>query len=268
MNNFDAKNTKTEIVKWIQEWFKENGNGCNCVIGISGGKDSSVVAALCCEALGKDKVIGVLMPNGIQSDINDAYALCKHLDIKHIRIQISDTIKSVMTGLDEMFIIENGMEFGVHYGDNTFLRHLSEQTKVNIPPRIRMCYLYAVAQSINGRVANTCNLSEDWIGFSTRYGDTAGDFSPLSKLTATEVVLIGKELNLPKSLIEKEPSDGLTGKTDEESFGFTYDVLDKYIRTGIIDDHQTKEKIDYLHKKNKFKLELIPAFNYNEEKNE
>ena len=123
-----------------------------------------------------------------------------------------------------------------------------------------MSTLYAVSQSNNGRVANTCNLSEDWVGYSTRYGDAAGDFSPLSMLTVTEVKKIGRLLGLPKELVDKTPTDGLSGKTDEDNLGFTYDMLDKYIRTGEIEDDRIKERIDSLHEKNLFKLQLMPAF--------
>ena len=123
-----------------------------------------------------------------------------------------------------------------------------------------MSTLYAVSQSHNGRVANTCNLSEDYVGYSTRYGDSVGDFSPCSNLTVAEVKEIGRFLGLPEVLIEKVPSDGLCGKTDEDNLGFTYAVLDRYIRTGEIDDPKTKELIDKKHEQNLFKLKLMPAF--------
>ena len=113
---------------------------------------------------------------------------------------------------------------------------------------------------MNGRVANTCNLSEDWVGYSTRYGDAAGDFSPLGGLTVQEVKAIGKELGLPIELVEKTPSDGLTNKSDEDNLGFTYAVLDKYIRTGVCEDPDTKARIDYKHATNLFKLLPIPHF--------
>lgn len=242
---FNAKEIKEACVKWIKEWFDVNGKDCNAVIGISGGKDSSIVAALCVEALGKDRVIGVLMPNGEQTDISDAVALAEHLGIKRYVINIEDAT--------------NALLYQLNHG--TGLK-TTEQTVVNLPPRIRMSALYAVSQSCNGRVANTCNLSEDWIGYSTRYGDSVGDFSPLSRLTVSEVKAIGYELGLPKKLIEKVPSDGLCGKTDEDNFGFTYEVLDKYIRTGVCDDAVVKEKIDAMHEKNLFKLELMPVFEY------
>lgn len=242
MNSFNAKEVKDNITEWIRSFFEENGKGCNAVVGISGGVDSSVVAALCVEALGKDRVFGVLMPQGYQSDIGDAIQLVKFLDIDNVTVDIFNAVKS----------IKHEIRDGIG--------KWSSQSSINLPPRIRMSTLYAVSQTMNGRVANTCNLSEDWIGYSTRYGDSVGDFSPLSNLTKTEVKEIGKELGLPENLVEKVPTDGLCGKTDEENFGFTYEVLDRYIRTGEIDDLKVKEKIDSLHKKNLFKLKMMPVY--------
>lgn len=242
---FDAKKVKNEIVKWIQDFFYENGKGCNAVVGISGGKDSSVVAALCVEALGKDRVIGVLMPNGNQPDIDCSKMLCDHLGIVNFTVNIFNVCRNIKHQVK----------------DNTG-GYWSTQSSINLPARIRMAVLYAVSQTVNGRVANTCNLSEDWVGYSTRYGDAAGDFSPLSRLTVTEVKAIGRELGLPSELVDKVPADWLCGKTDEENLGFTYDVLDRYIRTGEIDSEELKQKIDTMHKKNLFKLQLMPCFEY------
>ena len=163
---FDPIKTKNECVEWIRQFFEENGKDCNAVVGISGGKDSSIVAALCVEALGKDRVIGVLMPCGVQSDIDMAQLLVNHLGIQNYTVNIEDAVK----GLTAAIPVE-----------------LSNQARINLPPRIRMSTLYAVSQCFNGRVANTCNLSEDWVGYSTRYGDAAGDFSPVSHLTVTEM---------------------------------------------------------------------------------
>ena len=239
---FDAVKVKDECVQWIRDFFKENGPDCNAVVGISGGKDSSIAAALCVEALGKDRVIGVLMPCGEQHDIDMAYMLVNHLDIKHYVVNIKDAID----GLKGSMPLE-----------------LSTQSITNMPPRIRMTTLYAVSQSCNGRVVNTCNLSEDWVGYSTRYGDAAGDFSPLCNLTVQEVKEIGRLLNLPDVLVDKVPIDGLCGKTDEDNLGFTYAELDRYIRTGEIEDMAKKERIDMLHKRNLFKLQLMPSFKPN-----
>ena len=239
MYQFDAERIKNECVRWIRDFFEQNGKGCNAVVGISGGKDSSIVAALCVEALGKDRVIGVLMPNGEQADIDMAKLLVDTLGIKHYIVNIKDAVQGVI----------NSVPF-----------ELSEQSMINLPPRIRMSTLYAVSQSNNGRVANTCNLSEDWVGYSTRYGDSVGDFSPCSNLTVREMKEIGRLCGLPDVLIDKVPSDGLCGKTDEDNLGFTYAELDRYIREGVIDNPESKAKIDRLHKINLFKLQLMPSF--------
>lgn len=239
---FNAEKVKTQCVEWIKQFFEENGKGCNAVVGISGGKDSSVAAALCVEALGKDRVIGVLMPCGEQHDINMAHLLVEHLGIKHYVVNIKDAVDGLVSSLP------NDLEISV-------------QAKTNLPPRIRMSTLYAVSQSVNGRVVNTCNLSEDWVGYATRYGDAAGDFSPLSHLTVDEVKQIGRTLGIPDVLVDKTPIDGLCGKTDEDNLGFTYAELDRYIRTGEIDDLDKKKRIDDMHKRNLFKLEPMPSFN-------
>lgn len=236
---FDALTVKNQCVEWIRNFFEENGKGCNAVVGISGGKDSSIVAALCVEALGKDRVIGVLMPNGEQHDIDMAKLLVEHLGIKHYVVNIKDAVEGVIRSIP--FPLE-------------------KQSLINLPPRIRMATLYAVSQSNNGRVANTCNLSEDWVGYSTRYGDSVGDFSPCSNITVAEMKQIGRLLKLPDVLVDKVPIDGLCGKTDEDNLGFTYAVLDRYIRTGEIDDPEIKERIDRMHKNNLFKLEVMPSF--------
>ena len=239
---FDAEKTTGELVKWIQDFFEENGRGCNAVLGISGGKDSSVAAAVCARALGKDRVVGVLMPNGEQADIDMAHLLCDHLGIRNVTVNIKDAYDAIVAAIP---------------------LDMSEQSRINLAPRIRMTTVYAVSQSMNGRVVNTCNLSEDWVGYSTRYGDAAGDFSPLSNLTVAEVKEIGRFLGLPDVLVDKPPIDGLCGKTDEDNLGFTYAVLDRYIRTGKIDDPATKELIDRKHRANLFKLQLMPSFDPN-----
>lgn len=239
MYTFDVEKTKNKCVQWIRDFFEKNGPGCNAVIGISGGKDSSIVAALCVEALGKDRVIGVLMPNGEQADIDMAKMLVDHLGIRHYIVNIKDAVDGVIKNIPF---------------------ELSKQSRENLPPRIRMSTLYAVSQSNNGRVANTCNLSEDWVGYSTRYGDSVGDFSPCSNLTVQEMKAIGRLLGLPAVLVDKVPIDGLCGKTDEDNLGFTYAELDRYIREGIDPEPEKKEEIDRMHRINAFKLQLMPAF--------
>lgn len=240
---FDAVKVKNDCVAWIRDWFEHNGKGCNAVIGISGGKDSSVVSALCVEALGKDRVIGVKMPCGEQPDIDDSNKLIKHLGIKSYTINIWDAV----TGLDNQFPTDI---------------EISKQTTINLPPRIRMATLYAISQSVNGRVVGTDNASEAYIGYSTRWGDNVADVMPLLNLTSDEVVAIGDACGLPYELTHKTPSDGLCGKTDEDNFGFTYEVLNKYIRTGTCEDKEVKAKIDRMHEKNLFKLMPMPVFEY------
>ena len=241
---FNGAKVTDDLVKWLNDWFDENGPGCNAVIGISGGKDSSVTAALCVRALGADRVIGVLMPNGEQYDIDVSEALVRHLGIRSYVVNIKDAYEGVVNAAKAA-----GVE-------------LSNQSYINLAPRIRMSTLYAVSQSYNGRVINTCNLSEDWVGYSTRYGDSVGDVCPLGKLTVAEVKEMGTYLGLPDMFVHKVPSDGLCGKTDEDNLGFTYAVLDRYIRTGEIDDPETKALIDRKHKMNLFKLELMQTFQY------
>lgn len=243
---FNVEKVCADVIAWIRNFFEENGKGCNAIIGISGGKDSSVAAALCVEALGKERVIGVLMPCGEQADIDCAKKLVNHLGIRSYVVNIKEAVDGLLKSLPSEF-------------------EITPQTTTNIPPRIRMTTLYAISQSNNGRVVNTCNLSEDWVGYSTRYGDAAGDFSPLSHLTVAEIKQIGHFLKLPADLVDKTPIDGLCGKTDEENLGFTYAVLDKYIREGVCEDENVKAVIDKKHAQNLFKLQLMPSFEYKPE---
>ncbi len=241
---FHAEKITQELIAWVQDWFAANGPDCNAVVGISGGKDSSVVAALCVAALGKERVYGVLMPQGVQPDIDVSKKLVEFLDIDHCVVNVKAACDGVLQAM-----VQAGLT-------------PSEQTKINLPPRVRMATLYAVSQSKNGRVANTCNLSEDWVGYATRYGDGAGDFSPLSRLTVQEVREVGRALGLPSLFVDKPPIDGLCGKTDEDNLGFTYETLDRYIRQGVCEDAVTKARIDHLHRINQFKLEPMPCFPY------
>lgn len=241
MTCFDAQSVHSEIVTWIRNWFANNGPQASAVIGISGGKDSTITAALLTEALGKDRVFGVMMPQGRQSDIDDSKRVVNILGIESLVVNIESTV-------NELFSV---------------IPNLSRDAAINTPPRIRMTTLYAIAASLpnGGRVANTCNLSEDYIGYSTKYGDGAGDFAPLAGLTVQEVLAIGDTIEyLPKELVHKVPSDGLCGATDEDRFGFTYKVLDRYIRDGICEDASIQAKIDRMHLANEHKLKVIPAY--------
>lgn len=233
------KYMKEAIVKWIQNWFKENGPDCKAVIGISGGKDSSIVAALCVEALGKDRVLGVMIPNNLSDNDKDAKKLIDWLQIPNICIELDPIRNVLMTQIAEDI-------------------PLTKQSEINVRPRLRMTTLYAISQCVNGRVANTCNLSETYIGWETRWGDAVGDFAPLAGLTCSEVIALGRELNIPSELIEKVPSDGLCGYTDEDAFGFSYDELDRWIRLGTKGEHH--KDIMRLHEKNRFKKLDLPHY--------
>ena len=243
---------KDDIVRWISQYFKKNGNECSAVVGISGGKASSVVAALCVEALGTERVIGVLMPNGQQSDIDYAKKLVEHLGIQSVEVNIGETV----CALEKAISSSSALNLADGYNE------LSNNTRINLPARIRMTTLYAVAQNLKkgGRVANTCNRSEDYIGYATKYGDGAGDFSPLANLLVHQVRAVGYDLGLPRELVDKVPIDGLCGLTDEENLGFTYQVLDEYILTGICSDSEIKARIDKMHAANLHKLQLMPSY--------
>lgn len=237
-------------IQWIQEYYKDNPDG-KTIIGISGGKDSTVAAALCVEALGADRVVGVLMPNGVQRDIYDSYEVVNALGIDYHVVNIGSACEGLYKFL----------------GDGTLPRFGEKEIrnnpmiKTNLPARLRMTTLYAVAALYpNSRVVNTCNRSEDYVGYSTKYGDAAGDFSPLGNLTVREVLEIGDELGLPEHLVHKAPSDGMCGKTDEDNLGFTYEQLDDHILGTAAVNEEVVEKIERLHKATRHKYQPIPTF--------
>lgn len=267
---FNAKKATDACIEWIQDWFNENGKGCNAVIGISGGKDSTVVAALCMKALGRDRVIGVMLPDGIQPDIADSREIIRNLGIHGVEYNIGDASTAMVENLSVVKVLA---------GQLGLLEIPSRQARENLPPRLRMAALYMIAQNFNGRVSNNCNLSENWIGYSTIYGDTAGDFSPISCFTASEVVAIGRTLGIPERFLVKPPSDGLCGQTDEDKLGFTYKLLDEYLREpdlyteAAIEGRNISqsekdtiraaiEKIGRLHRQNSFKHMPMAAFKW------
>lgn len=248
---FDVKKVTEGAINWIREWFEENGKGCNVVLAVSGGKDSLIVGKLCVEALGADRVIGVMMPCGVQKDISDSIRVCELLGIKNYTINIEGAVNATLNQMKEA-----GIE-------------ISNQTIVNLPPRIRMSTIYAVSQLHNGRVSNNCNLSEDICGFSTRFGDSVGDFSPLSNLTTIEIVQIGDFLGLPYDLVHKVPMDGLNVNenneyiTDEDILGVKYSDIHMYAREPYklkITNPSVFEKIQQKEINNAFKLKPIPAY--------
>ena len=253
----DPVKTKNDIVDWIRAYVEENGPQCDAVVGVSGGKDSSVTAALLAEALGKDRVIGVLMPNGVQSDISDSEEIVSLLGIRSVTVNIKDGVDGLSGAINKS--LAEAKIPGVS--------SLSRDSMINMPPRLRMSTLYAIAQALpkGGRVVNTCNRSEDYIGYSTKYGDAAGDFSPLCNLLVHEVIQIGEVLGVPERLTRKTPSDGLSGMSDEDKIGFTYACLDHYILTGECKDEEIRKKIDRMHRLNLHKLQLMPGFKPAEE---
>lgn len=248
MSRVDIKKVKEDLIQWIRDYFEENGKDCYAVLGISGGKDSSICAKLCVEALGAERVFGVMLPNGVQHDIDYSQEIVQLLGIKYTTINISSYAnefeKTVKQTLGDQFL------------------DMSEQAKVNYPARLRMTTLYAVAQSLpkGGRVVCTGNASESLVGYCTKFGDSAGDFSPLVCLTVRELRLLGKELGLPDKFTEKPPEDGLTGLTDEDNLGFSYDDIDNFIENGT----SGKETIDKLiaekNLANIHKVTLMPFF--------
>lgn len=242
LSEMELEALKARLIEWMRERLQAIG-AQNVVVGISGGKDSATVAALAVAAYGREHVYGVLMPDGEQSDIDYALELCHVLDIRHETLNIEHITKAFYELL----------------GGCTFFDEVSRQTRLNMPPRVRMTLLYAVAQSVDAVVVNTSNLSEDWVGYATMYGDTAGAFSPLAMLTTDEVVQLGLALGLPERLVVKPPSDGLTGKTDEDVLGFSYETLNTYIRTGEVPE-DVQQSIDRLHKVSRFKFQTIPMF--------
>ena len=242
MYNFDvAKNTEA-LIEWIRDWFDKNGKDCNAVIGISGGKDSTIAAALCVKALGVDRVIGVMLPNGAQADIEDSIEVCNFLGIRNYTIDIKPALEESFRQLE----------------DNGFT--ITEQCRQNIAPRERTKMIRAICQCNNGRMINTCNYSEDYVGYFTIGGDGDGDVAPLGKFTKSEVDDIGHYLGLPKNLVDKTPSDGLCGKSVEYNLGFTYQALDNYIRLGTSGDTKVDALIRAKHDANVFKLEPTKSF--------
>ena len=223
-----------EINHFIKDYFVKNGTpDTKAVIGISGGKDSTVAAALLVQALGADRVVGVMMPQGYQGDLDDARKVCEVLGIQNFVINIEPTCS-------ELFKSFTG---------NTKLP-LNNQINTNAPARIRMNILYMVAAAVGGRVCNTGNASEAFIGYTTKYGDLAGDFALLKHLTVTEIYKIGDALNLPYELVHKAPADGMSGLTDEDNTGIPYQAIDDYLLYGEYPEQKIYEKMIAAHKRN------------------
>ncbi len=239
-NEFDAREVYYRIIDFIKDFFKDKDGPA--ILGVSGGKDSSICAALLAEALGPERVIGVMMPNGLQTDIEDSRKVCELLKIKSFEVNIGSAY--------------NALFDAINVGKDL---HECSLFTTNTPARLRMTTLYGVAAAFGGFVCNTCNYSEDFVGYSTKYGDCCGDFSLLNQLTKTEVVALGDYMNLPKELVHKTPSDGMCGKSDEDNMGFTYDTLDVFIREGLPPkSFEVYNKIKKMHLNPNTKLKLVP----------
>lgn len=243
MYKFDAKKVKNELVQWLRDYYNNDGNPLNAVVGCSGGKDSSVVLAALVEAIGAERVYAILMPNGIQADIDDSYKICDFLGLKPYSVNIDDGYDGILNAVSDEF-------------------NSTRQAEINLAPVLRMATLKFISQCVNGRFTCNANLSERYLGWFTISGDDQGNIMPLANLTVTEVIAIGKELGLPDWVINKTPSDGLCGSSDEQKMQISYSKLDKYIREGVIDDVEMQSRIEGRHCANLFKLEPIPAFKY------
>lgn len=247
-----------DVIQWIRDYYKDNPEG-KAIIGISGGKDSTIAAALCVEALGANRVIGVLMPNGVQADIGDSREVCEYLGIYSLEIIIKEAYEAILDSM-KIALTEKGWP-------RPDCCRFNNMIKTNLPARLRMATLYAVAALYpNSRVVNTCNFSEDYVGYSTKYGDAAGDFSPLGRLTVREVLQIGDDLGLPYELVHKTPSDGMCGKTDEDNLGFTYDELDGFLLCERGLSPETMSKVARLHKSTRHKYVPMPVYDPSEDR--
>lgn len=244
MYEFNAKEVADNLVLWLRDYFDNNGNHLNAVVGCSGGKDSTVVLAALVKAIGVYRVYPVLMPNGEQSDISDSYSVCGFLGLTPFLCNIDNAYNGIVDAVKPHFDV-------------------TTQAKTNLGPMMRVSMLKTISQCVNGRFTCNANLSERYVGWFTIGGDSTGDIFPLANLTVTEVIAVGKALGLPDWMVEKKPSDGLCGKTDEDKFGFSYAVLDHYIRTGECEDPEIKAKIDERHQNNLFKLQPMPEFDPN-----
>ncbi len=255
MKNFNAEAEVKKNIEYLRAFFDKFGDSSKAVIGISGGKDSTVAAAILKKALGAERVIGVMMPNGEQADISDSIKVCETLGIKNMTINIKDIYEAALS----TYSLQDQI-------------NITPQLKTNLAPRIRMTTLYAAAQGQNATsfVINTCNRSEDYVGYSTKYGDAAGDISVLQDWLVSEVIEVGDYLGMPQELVHKAPSDGLCGKTDEDNLGFRYADLDAWIRYNEEGgrengqecpiDKELIDKIERKHAANLHKLKTIPSY--------
>jgi NAD+ synthase len=240
---FDVEIETENAVQWIKQYFAKQPHAKGAVIGISGGKDSAVCAALLVDALGKDRVLGVSLPNGKQKDIDDACAVAEQLGIEYKVVNINLTYRALL------FEIEN------------VEKEVSELAEINMLPRLRMTALYALSANRHYRVCGTGNMSEDYVGYCTKWGDAAWDFNPIQYFTTEEVVEIGDFMGLPEQVMHKTPSDGICGKSDEDNLGISYADINKVIRGRASEvDPEVFKKIMEKHRYNLHKVQTPPCY--------
>ena len=252
------------IIEFLKDYqLKTNVKGY--VIGISGGKDSTIVAKLLVDAIGSDKVLGILMPNGKQSDLSDSIEVCRLLNIDYQIVNIKQSYDAIVNQIEDcvsgLFPGDYVQKAVTEVNNDTY--YVTKQAKTNIAPRLRMTTLYAIAQSLGYRVAGTGNYSEHYIGWCTKWGDMACDINPIAHLTCTDVVALGDYLKLPEHLVHKIPADGLTDKSDEDNFVFTYSELDRFLTKGESNvDVSIASKIIKMHDRSTHKDNVINIENY------
>ena len=238
---FNAELEIQNMITEIKKYFVQNGGKTTkAIIGISGGKDSTIAAALLVRALGAENVFGVLMPCGEQTDIADSYKVVEYLHIPHVEVNIGSTMDALVEAIPEE-----------HFGGGNDVFY------TNTPARLRMTTLYGIAALVGGRVVHTGNASEMYVGYTTKFGDMAGDFSIFYDFYVREILAIGDALNLPAELVHKAPGDGMTGKTDEDNFGFTYEILDAYLLDNETPSYEVLRRIEERHERNLHKMHML-----------
>ncbi len=242
-----VEKTTNKIIEFIRDYYKKN-NLKGAVIGISGGKDSAVVAGLFSKALGSENVIGIWMPcHSKNEDYQNALLVSKTFGFELKEFDLTNIYESYVTQIKDSNDVS----------DNELV-----DANINIKPRLRMStlYYYAAMLSKNGTyiVPGTSNKCELYVGYFTKGGDNVSDISVLGDLTVDEVIEIGEYIGVPDKVIHKVPDDGLSGKTDEEKLGVKYSDIAKVINNEKVDS-DTYEKIKRLHERNKHKFN-IPTY--------